>query len=154
MSKEQAERFVGSWHTDPRIKEAIAGLGEQEHDSIEAIVAVASRLGYDVTPIELAEALVARSAASRVVASSEELSEEELEQISGGMPQCSNDYTPGESCWYDDRCFKAVNYYKKNTLCATTYFQCMEDCTFSDECVRATNSYDHTKGTSLERVNR
>ena len=143
MSKGSARDFLAACDTDAGIEKAVCALPQEGEASFEAIAGLAAGLGYDFSAAELAEVFSERTAGARLVLEGQELSDAELAQVAGGglRPECSDDFNPNDSCYFDDRCMKAWNYYKKNTACATTYDWVFDRCEFSDRCSTGTNTY-------------
>ncbi|MBQ9317331.1 MAG: Nif11-like leader peptide family RiPP precursor [Atopobiaceae bacterium] len=143
MAKQAAREFLAACTADSKIEEAVNNLPEEERDSFEAIVRLAAGWGYEFTPEELAEAFAEKAKDVRASLEGQELSDEELEQVAGGgeRAECSSDFNPKDSCYFDDRCTKTWNFYKRNSACSTTYDWLFDNCTFTDKCSSITNSY-------------
>ena len=143
MSVEAAKAFLVACDTDAKVEEAVRDLMCEEHDSFEVIAAMATGLGFEFTAKELAVSLAEKATDMRATLDGQELSDEELVQVAGGgvRPECSSDFDPKDTCYFDDRCMRTWCYYKKNTECATTYDWVFDNCYFSDRCSTGTNTY-------------
>lgn len=151
MSKGSARDFLAACGTDAKIEKAVRALPHEDEASFEAIAKLAAGLGYDFTAAELAEAFTQRASAARLALEGQELSDEELAQVAGGgkRSECSSDFDPKDSCYFDDRCMRTWNYYKKNTACASTYDWVFDNCYFSDRCSTGTNTYLANQGEGI-----
>lgn len=139
MSKEAAKLFAEAYGKDDAIERAVRSLPEESRGSLEAIAQAARGLGYDVAPDELAEAFEGRRAAAFAALEGAELSDEELEQVSGGNANgCYDDYNPNDWCWFNDRCLTANIFYRANPECQQTY-EPDENCLTNDNCNKALN---------------
>jgi len=140
MSKEAARRFAEAYGKDDAIEQAVKAFPKELCGSLEAITQVAQGLGYDVTLDELAEAFAAKLAADYEALDGAELSDEELDQVSGGGSayECYEDYNPNDWCWFDDRCLTANNFYRANPECQQTY-EPDENCLTNDNCNKVLN---------------
>ena len=120
MSQANAKQFLAELKENAQ---ALAAL-EQKKDSADKLTVmteVANELGIEFTKEELEAAVEeitgeraekSDSAAKKVV----ELSEEDIEVLTGGRNSyprvCSSDFDDQGSCWFDDRCKLAFNYYE------------------------------------------
>lgn len=140
MSKEAAKRFAEAYGRDGAIERAVRSLPEESRGSLEAIAQAAQGLGYDVAPNELAEAFEGRRAAAFAALDGAELSDEELDQVSGGGSayDCYSDYNPNDWCWFSDRCLTANIFYRANPECQQTY-EPDENCLLNDNCNKSLN---------------
>ena len=140
MSKEAAKRFAEAYGRDGAIERAVRALPEESRGSLEAIARTAQGLGYDVAPNELADAFEGMRAAAFAALEGAELSDEELEQVSGGGSayDCYSDYNPNDWCWFNDRCLTANIYYRANPECQQTY-EPDENCLTNDNCNKVLN---------------
>ena len=85
MSEEQLSAFLAKIKQDTGLEEKLKGASD-----LDAVARIAQEAGFDVSQADLLKNKVQKS---------DELSDDELEGVSGGAPQCS--YAPKylSFCW-------------------------------------------------------
>ena len=120
----QAITFLKELQHNPEAKNLTANIKipENEAEAVRAYVALAEKLGYNLTAEEIqagAKTLAEeqRRKTKQAVSDVEKapLSEEALETVAGGDKgdyygnTCASSYTEGEWCWFSDSCSMLIN---------------------------------------------
>ena len=122
MSDKRIEEIVAAMRTDPAAVKLLKGREAPKtlEETVEAYVAVAKELGYDLTVEELAAYIFEQDAARR--ARTDELAEgvrrlddSDVAEVAGGRNKdkkpCKDTYLDEENCWFNDACDVTTNSY-------------------------------------------
>lgn len=120
MANSKVAAFLDAVKANEKAKEFLAGKQPQnEEEKIEAYVALAKDLGYELTAADfsafIAEAEQDRKAGTAAAAAEVEvLPDDDLGTVAGGAKghsKCQDTYQNKENCWYTDGCDNFFVYY-------------------------------------------
>lgn len=114
---DKVKEFLELVKNDPKGKELAEKLGRPKNDTetVEGYLRIAKELNFDINEAELVQGLKnlmrEKKAQSDETAERVGLSEEDLENVAGGV-LCDSTYNPdGEWCWFSDSCAVIITIY-------------------------------------------
>lgn len=142
MAVQDADRFVEKLKNDGNFSDELAKrrLPKDGENMPEYYADVAKNFGFSFTAEELQKAVTGLQKTNVKAVETADISDTELQQISGGKDRCSTTYNKNENCLFTDWCRHAVNFYKEDKTCQSTYdssFSCFKN----DYCHKGSNSY-------------